>query len=84
MHQKLILKLIVFMTLIFLTACAGPQYETLLQTDSMVRYTYAVTEDARETVEEAANEHCAFVDKKAVYGKTFCDAKRCETSFLCE
>ncbi len=71
--------------LITLNACSKPpQYEILLQNDALILYKHLNSDTAREQMKNKATKHCAHLGKKAVYGKSFCDSDRCESSYLCE
>lgn len=74
-----------FMALFTLSACSKPpQYEVLLQNDALILYKHLDSDTAREQMRNKAIKHCSQLGKKAVYGKSFCTAGRCESSYLCE
>ncbi|WP_158247330.1 hypothetical protein [Geothermobacter hydrogeniphilus] len=65
-------------------SCAQPQYQTLLSTDSMIRFRHAKTDEALTAINNAAINHCFKSQAKAQKGKTICDGEECETSYICE
>ncbi|GEM_PF-6503822 len=74
-----------FMILFTLGACSKPpQYEVLLQNDALILYKHLNSDTAREQMKNRAVKHCAHLGKNAVYGKSFCDSDRCESSYLCK
>lgn len=82
---RVLLTLTTFSILFTLSACSKPpQYEVLVQNDALILYKHLNSDTAREQMQNKAIKHCAHLGKKAVYGKSFCDSDRCESSYLCE